>query len=151
MDQNNQLPLAKAELLECLGIQHFFDPLQLGKMVAAPNSTKHLVKPRGLKLRCSKDFAHIAVPRMLQVEPKLSPAVQLDMALNQVGSKQRHTATDVAADQVRVNDAVSHECGSDWRAFAWVQIRETHCQSHPIEFCRRIKLTERFAFNPAPG
>src|SRR5207249_6533007 len=68
VDQNNQLPLAKAELLECLGIQHFFDPLQLGKMVAAPNSTKRLVKLRGLKLRCSEDFAHIAVPRMLQVE-----------------------------------------------------------------------------------
>ena len=88
---------------------------------------------------------------MLQVEPKLGPMVQLDIALNQAGVKQRHTATDVAADQVRVNGAVSHECGPDWRAFARVQIRETHCQSHLIEFCRRIKLAERFAFNPAPG
>jgi hypothetical protein len=94
---------------------------------------------------------HIAVPRMFQVEAQIGPAVELDVALDQVGLEQRHAAADVAADEVRVDDSLGYEGRADRAAFARVQIRKTDCQAHPIKFRRSIELAKRLAFDPAFG
>src|ERR1035441_5440222 len=88
---------------------------------------------------------------MLQVEAELSPAVELDVALNQIGFEQGHAAANVAADHVRVDHSLHHKGSADWAPFAWVQIREANRQAHAFKLCRRIELAECLAFDPAFG
>ena len=151
VDQDNQLLLAQAQLPEFPGVHHLLDRLQLGEVVAATNRAQRLVEFRGFELRGRENLPRIAFPRMLQVEAELSPAVELEVALNQVGFEQGHAAADVPADQVRVDESLGYKGRAHRAALAGVQIREPDCQAHPFKFRRRIELAERFAFDPAPG
>ena len=151
MDQHNQLLLAQAEELECPCIKHLLNHLQLRKVVATTKRSQGLVEFRGFKFRCSENFLHVALPRMFQVEAQIGPAVELDVTLDQVGFEQRHTAADVAADEVRVDEPLGYEGRTHRAAFARVQIRKTDCQAHPIEVRRSIELANRLAFDPALG
>ncbi len=88
---------------------------------------------------------------MFEVEPQRGPAVELGVAADQVRFEQRHAATDVAADEVRIDDALGHERSTDRRASARMQIRETHGEPHTFELGRGIELAHRFAFDPGAG
>src|SRR5882724_3175362 len=118
VDQNDQLLLAQREELECLCIKHLINHLQLRKVVTATKSSQGLVEFRGFKVRCSENFSHIAFPGMFQIEAQLGPAVELDVALDQIGFEQSHAAADVAADHVRVDELLIYEGGADGAAFA---------------------------------
>src|SRR5258707_425996 len=84
VNQNNQLLLAQAEELECPCIKHLIDHLQLGKVVAATKRSQGLVEFRGFKLRSDENLLHVALPRMLQVEAHIGPAVELHITLDKV-------------------------------------------------------------------
>ena len=55
VDQHNQLLLAQAEALECPGIKHLLNHLQLRKVVATTNRSQSLVEFRGFKFRRSEN------------------------------------------------------------------------------------------------
>ena len=118
--QHNQLLLAQAEELECPGINHFINHLQLRKMVATTKGSQSLVEFRGFKFRCSKNFLHVALPGMFQVEAQIGPAVELDVTLDEVGFEQGHTAADVPADEVRIDEPFGYEGRTNRAAFARV-------------------------------
>ena len=151
MDQHNQLLFAQPKELECPGIKHLIDHLQLRKVVATTKRSQGLVEFSGFKFRRSENFLHLALPGMFQVEAQVGPAVELDVALDQVGLEQSHTAADVAADEVRVDEPLGYEGRTHRAAFARVQIRKTDCQAHPIKVCRSVELAKRLAFDPALG
>ena len=88
---------------------------------------------------------------MFEVESQPGPTIELHDAADEVRPEQRHAATDVAADKVRVDYTFGYERRPDRRPFARMQIRETHRESHAVEFCRGIELAHRFAFDPALG
>jgi hypothetical protein len=134
VDQHNQLLLAQAEELECPCIKHLINHLQLRKVVATTKRSQGLVEFRGFKFRCSENFLHVALPRMFQVEAQVGPAVELDVTLDQVGLEQGHTAADVAADEVRVDEPLGYEGRTHRAAFARVQVRKTDCQRIPSKF-----------------
>ena len=88
---------------------------------------------------------------VFEVELELCPAVELGVATDKVRLEQRHAATDVAADEVRINNTFSYKRGAHGRAFARMQVRETNGVPHAIKFCHGIELAHRFALNPAFG
>ena len=149
MHERNQLLFAQTKELECSCIQHLINHLQLRKMVATTKCSQSLVEFRGFKFRCSKSCSHVTLPRMLQVEAQISPTVELYITLNQVGFEQGHTAANIAADEVRIDEASGYERSANRAAFARVQIRETDCQAHPIECLRSVELAKCLAFDPA--
>src|ERR1035438_3655218 len=149
VDQHNQLLLAQTEELECPCIKHFINHLQLRKVVATTKRSQGLVEFRGFKVRRSKNFSHLALPRMFQVEAQIDPAVELDVTLDEVGLEQSHTAADVATDEVRIDEGLGYEARPHRAAFAPVQIRKTDCQAHPIKVRRSVELAKRLALDPA--
>ena len=56
------------------------------------------------KIVFSEEVADEFVPRVFEVEAQRGPAIELRFATEQIRLEQRHAATDVAADEVRVND-----------------------------------------------
>ena len=56
VDQHNQLLLAQAEELECPGIKHLINHLQLRKVVATTKGSQSLVEFRGFKFRCQREL-----------------------------------------------------------------------------------------------
>ena len=101
------------------------------------------------EIALSKEVADELIPRVFEIELQLGPAIELGVTTNEVGLGQRHAATDVPSDQVRVNYTLSHERSTDRRAFARMQIRETDGLAHAIELCRGVELAHRFTFDPA--
>jgi len=127
MHQHNQLLLAQAEELECPCIKHIINHLQLRKMVATTKGSQSLVEFRGFKFRCSQNFLHVALPRMFKIEVQIGPAVELHITLDKVSLEQSHTAADVAADEVRVDEPLGDEGRPNRAALARMQIRKTDC------------------------
>src|ERR1041385_694297 len=99
--EDNQLLFAKAESLERRRIQNLLNALQLREVVAPTNGAERFIEFSGFQFSGSEHFAHIALPRMLEVETLVGPAIQLDIALDQVGLEQRHAAADIPSDKVR--------------------------------------------------
>ena len=126
--------LPRPKLLERPGIEHLFDRLQLGEVVATAKRAQGRSNSVDSSSDVSEKSPHVAIPRMFQVEAQIGPAVELDVTLDEVRLEQRHAAADVAADEVRVDDALGHEGRTDRAAFARVQIREADRQAHPIKF-----------------
>jgi hypothetical protein len=88
---------------------------------------------------------------MLQIEAKVSPEAELKVALQKVRFEQGHAATDVAADEVGINDPLGDKGGTHWASLARLQVRETDRQTHGFESCRCVELVNRFALDPAIG
>src|ERR1035437_4130926 len=120
VDQHNQLLFAQSKELECPRIKHLIDHLQLRKVVTATKRSQGLVEFRGFKVRCSQNFSHLALPGKFQVEAQVGPTVELDVTLDQVGFEKGHTAADVAADEVRVDEPLGYEGRTNRAAFARV-------------------------------
>src|ERR1019366_2737011 len=149
VDQHNQLLLAQAEALECPRIKHLIDHLQLRKVVTATKRSQGLVEFSGFKFRRSENFLHLALSRIFQVKAQTGPLVELDVTLDEVSLEQSHTAADVAADEVRVDEPLGYKGRTNRAAFARMQVRKTDCQAHPIEYRRSVELAKRLAFDPA--
>src|SRR5262249_39728142 len=64
------------------------------------------------------------------------------------GFEQRHSATDVTANEMRVNDSLSYERRAHRDAFTRMQIRETDRQTHTLEPGSRIELAQRLIGHP---
>ncbi len=142
---------AQAQSPEGCCLQDGLDLLQFSEVIAAADGPQCFVDLRGFKLRCGEDLANVAFPRMLQIEAKVSPEGELEVALHEVRFEQGHAATDVAADEVGINDPLGDKGGPHRTALARVQVRETNRQAHAFESCRCVELAERFAFDPAIG
>ena len=50
---------------------------------------------------------------MFEVELQFRPAIELGVATDEIRFEQRHAATDIATDQVRVDYTRSHKCNTD--------------------------------------
>jgi hypothetical protein len=148
MDQHDQLLPAEAELFECSGIQNFFDFLQLSEVVAIANGSERPIEFGRVELEFSQNFADIAFPRMVQIKANFRPPVEFHVELNQIGFEQRHSATDVTANEMRVNDSLSYERRAHRDAFTRMQIRETDRQTHTLEPGSRIELAQRLIGRP---
>jgi hypothetical protein len=61
----------------------------------------------------SEEVAEELIPRMFKVKLELGPAVELHITTHEVGFEQRHAATDIATDEVRVDHAFGHEGRTD--------------------------------------
>ena len=99
----------------------------------------------------NEEIADELIPRVFEVELQFRPAIKLGVATDEVRFEQRHAATDIATDEVRVDHTIGHKRRTDGRAFARMQIRETHRAADAVEFGRGIELAHRFAFDPALG
>ena len=88
---------------------------------------------------------------MLQVEAQIGPPVELEVTLDEVGFEQGHTAADIAADEVRVDEPFGYEGRTNRAAFARMQVRKTDCQAHPVKIRRSVELAKRLALDPALG
>ena len=96
--------LPRPKLLERPGIKHFLNRLQFGEVVAATDRAQATASNSVDSSSCSaRTSLHDCLPRVFEVEAQLGPAVELDVAPDQVGLEQRHAATDVAADEVRID------------------------------------------------
>jgi hypothetical protein len=148
VNQDDNLLLPDAKSLELAGIEDSFNGLEFGEVIATADHAEHLVEFRRFEVVFGEEVADEFVPRLFEVEPQRSPTVELRFTSEQIGFEQRHAATDVAADDVRVNDFFSHKSRADRRASARVQIRETDGEPHAFELCCGAELADRFAFDP---
>src|SRR5436190_12790485 len=88
---------------------------------------------------------------MFEVESQPGPTIELHDAADEFRPEQRHAATDVAADQVRVDQFPNYERRAYGRSLARMQIREADRESNTVEFHDGIELAHGFAFDPASG
>ena len=88
---------------------------------------------------------------MFEVEIQFRPAVELGVMSDKVRLEQCHAATDIAADEVRINDALGYERGANGRAFARMQIREADRVSDAVQLRGGVELAHRFTLDPALG
>ena len=65
-----------------------------------------------------KIIPHIADPRKFKVEAHVRPAIEPGFAPFQVRAEQRHSATNVATDEMRIDDFACRECSADWPALS---------------------------------
>ena len=148
VNQDNKLLLPDAKSLESGSVEDLFDHLKFSEVVAASDCAERGVEFRGFEVVFGEEVTDEFVPRVFEVEAQRSQAVELRFTSEQVGFEQRHAATDVAADDVRVNDLIGHERSTDRRASTRMQIRETHGKPHTFELCCGVELAHGLAFDP---
>src|SRR6266581_1128768 len=151
VNQHDELLLPHSEPLECMCVQHLFNTLQLSEVISAANRSQRFIEFRGLQFLRRENLLAIAFPRMFEIESQARPSGELDVPLEQISLEQGHSAADVSADEMRIDEIFRHEGGSDRRSFARMQIRETDGQTHALEFRHRVELAHRFLFDPAFG
>src|SRR5262249_21947785 len=149
VDQHNQLLPAQTKLVELASVHHFFNRLEFGEVVSGSKRSKPLVKRAGLKALFAEYFTNPVSPNVLEIERDLCPAVELHVPACQASLEQSHTAANVSADEVRINESFRYKRGAHRAALSRMQIRKTGNQAHPFKFCRSVKLTQRLPFNPA--
>src|SRR6266850_4772235 len=84
VDQNEELLPPNAEPLEDSRVEHLFDTLQLGEVVASAEGAKCASEFRRLEILGYKNFADIAMPGMFEIEAQFRPAIEFDVRLNQI-------------------------------------------------------------------
>ncbi len=151
VDEQHELLFGEFELREFRRIENHLDGLQFSEVITAANRAERGIELRGFQIAPGEKVADGFVPRMFELEWKFRPAIKLGVAPNEVCREQRHAATDVAADEVRINHTVCNESRADGRALAGVQIREADRGTHAIELGRGVELAHGFAFDPALG
>jgi hypothetical protein len=151
VDQNNQLLLSQAKLLELSGIAAFLYALELGEVVSTSERSESFVVFGRFEFLFRENLHDLLSPDVLQVERDLSPAVELHVAPNQIRLEKRHTAADISTDEARIDQAFGHERRTDRAAFGRVQIREAYSQAHTLQLGGCIQLAQSLAFDPALG
>ncbi len=143
--------LSDARAFERRGIVNIFNRLNLGEVVSATDGAEVGIELRGLQIRCGEIIADIFIPRVFEVEIQSSPAVKLGVATDEVRFEQRHAATDVAADEVRINNTLGLERRANRRASARMQIRKADRVPDAVQLRGGVELAHRFTFDPALG
>src|SRR5437870_12293104 len=118
VNEHDELRLAETQFLELVGLENPLDRLQFGEVIAAADRAQRRIELRGFEVALSEEVADELIPRVFEIELQLGPAIELGVATNEVRLEQRHAATDVTANQVRINDSFGYESRSDRRAFA---------------------------------
>src|SRR3989442_9444075 len=144
MNEHDDLLLSEREPFELPAIENLFNGLQFGEVVSASDSAEQLIEIGRFEIARSEKLLRIAFPSMFEIETKLSAAVELAIAASQVRREQGHAATDVLADQVRVNYILSDKGSADGRAFARMHVRKSDRQNHPIKSGYRVDLAHCF-------
>ena len=119
-------------------------------MIPAAERAEGFHELRGAESCAGEPLVRVAFPRMFEVEAQLAPAVELRLATQQTGGEERHAAADVAADEIRMDDAAGDEGRTDRPALARVQIRQPNGESDAGQARSGAELAHRFAFDPVP-
>jgi len=118
VNEHNELLSAEIEFLELISVENLLDRLQLGEVISFTDSSERFVEWRRVEIEFGENVRYIAFPRMFQFEADFGPPVEFGVALNEIGLEQCHAATDVTADQVRVNVSLCYERRARWADFA---------------------------------
>jgi hypothetical protein len=125
------------------------DGLEFAEVVAAADAAERGIKGGGGKTGVSQDAACIATPGLIERVQALGQLVEPQLARRDIKLKQAHAATNVGADQLRVN-AIGQNGAADGAIFPGVEIR--HGRDRPdarqsgdlLELKRGVTLDPRF-------
>ena len=148
VDEQREFVAVETERGEGVRIEDFFHALQFGEVIAAAERAEGFDELRGAEFLALEAFAGVAFPGMLEVEGQFAPAIELGLAPKQVRGEERHAAADVAADEVRVDDALGDIGGADGHALAGMQVGVADGAAHAGELRGGVELAQGFAFNP---
>ena len=130
MDEEDDVLGIDAELLETVGVDDLADPLELGEVVAASDRAERRVELGGIDGLFREFVRGVTGIGAVDVDG-LREAVDLEAMRGLVGRPQGHAAADVAADEVRVDQAADGERCTDRSAVAGMQIGHADGALHP--------------------
>jgi hypothetical protein len=151
VNEHKELIFPQAEFLKVSSIGNRVHDLQLREMITASDRAKSRIVFRRWKALFRQNVAKAFAPWMLKVKGQHGPAIEFGLALDEIRLEKRHSAADVAADQLRVNDPIGYKDTADWRTTTWMKIWKADSESYPFALRHSVELSDGFGLNPRLG